>query len=606
MPRQMLVEAAVTSPTRTTPAIPAVQNLRRVNRSNSVATATLSEPFDDLSLERSHEEESEAAELGTDGGMESMATPSIGSQTTKRQRRRQRGLAARNGNENILPPHPEEADLSPVASRKPLQGRRPKGTKEQGKLTDYTLGEGTKARGKKQNRRERTKPKASEGRSGWATEDATDIQELGDFDFMANLSKFDKREIFRQLKEDDTISAENRLVGHNRLPKPGTAGGKNLHWTENVLETPHVLSNAANKWTSEAGESEAENSDAIVGSERSSRRAQSRASGFRARTLSRKGSGKGTEPLLTSSITSMRSPSYATVQSPKTKTKMSSPFTGSPAPSRSTLRLADSNRPCPYLSPLQMLEFEQFAITELGLSEDVITENAARGIAEAAIRLYRAHPDTNTSQRPGILVAVGNHRAGARTLAAARHLRNHGFYVTATIMERDESEYIDAVRQQALALRKAGGAFMKPASMISGIANASLDGEVLVEALLGVHRRFEDLRGEDQAWFFEMVIQMSSCELEVLSVDVPSGVDAATGEVTQTDPPSTRVLAFEPSGIVSLGVPKPCLSLAKDQILYVVDVGIGPVAWKRLGSRRNKGIEWGDDWIKELKLSSAE
>lgn len=76
--------------------------------------------------------------------------------------------------------------------------------------------------------------------SGWASEDVTDVQEAGDFDFEGSLAKFDKRTIFNEMREQDRIDDADRLVSHNRLPrpKPGTAGGKNLHYTENVLDAP--------------------------------------------------------------------------------------------------------------------------------------------------------------------------------------------------------------------------------------------------------------------------------------------------------------------------------------------------------------------------------
>ena len=76
--------------------------------------------------------------------------------------------------------------------------------------------------------------------NGWASEDVTDVQEMGDFDFEQSLAKFDKRTLFDQMRKDDLIDDADRLVTHNRkpAPKPGTAGGKNYHHTENVLDTP--------------------------------------------------------------------------------------------------------------------------------------------------------------------------------------------------------------------------------------------------------------------------------------------------------------------------------------------------------------------------------
>jgi len=65
-----------------------------------------------------------------------------------------------------------------------------------------------------------------EDANGWATEDATDIQDMGDFDFESNLSKFDKRRVFDDIRKDDTTADGERLVSFNRVAKPGTNRGK--------------------------------------------------------------------------------------------------------------------------------------------------------------------------------------------------------------------------------------------------------------------------------------------------------------------------------------------------------------------------------------------
>lgn len=117
--------------------------------------------------------------------------------------------------------------------------------------------------------------------NGWATEDATDVQDLGDFDFAGSLAKFDKKTVFTQIQAEDSIADEDRLVAHNRLPKakPGTAGGKNLHYTENVLDIPHGSSRVNDSsWKSEAGETDLDDraSQRDTGSGRAARRADSK------------------------------------------------------------------------------------------------------------------------------------------------------------------------------------------------------------------------------------------------------------------------------------------------------------------------------------------
>lgn len=47
----------------------------------------------------------------------------------------------------------------------------------------------------------RRRYKEEDDQNGWATGEATDIQEMGDFDFEENLSKFDKRKVFAQIRQ---------------------------------------------------------------------------------------------------------------------------------------------------------------------------------------------------------------------------------------------------------------------------------------------------------------------------------------------------------------------------------------------------------------------
>jgi enhancer of mRNA-decapping protein 3 len=142
--------------------------------------------------------------------------------------------------------------------------------------------------------------------NGWATEDATDVQEMGDFDFEGSLAKFDKKTVFNQIQAEDSIADEDRLVAHNRLPraKPGTAGGKNLHPMENVLDVPNGRANN-DPWKSEAGDSEVEarTSQRDTGSGRVSRRAESKLGNNR-QPISRKGSA-GIQPARTLSVSIM-------------------------------------------------------------------------------------------------------------------------------------------------------------------------------------------------------------------------------------------------------------------------------------------------------------
>lgn len=135
--------------------------------------------------------------------------------------------------------------------------------------------------------------------NGWATEDATDVQDLGDFNFAESLAKFDKKTVFTQIQAEDNIADEDRLVAHNRLPrpKPGTAGGKNLHYTENVLDVSSTAKTKNAPWRSEVGDSDLDErtSQRDTGSGKASRRGESKLAVHR-RPISRLGSVTGSQP----------------------------------------------------------------------------------------------------------------------------------------------------------------------------------------------------------------------------------------------------------------------------------------------------------------------
>ena len=165
--------------------------------------------------------------------------------------------------------------------------------------------------------------------NGWATEDATDVQDMGDFDFAGNLSKFDKHTVFSQIQAEDSVAEEDRLVAHNRLPraKAGTGSGKNLHYTENVLDVVDGVKKA-DPWKSEAGESELEEraSQRDTGSGRHSRRAESKFSTTR-RSISRKGSAN-IQPSRTLSVSQTKFCYYSIADShvgPSLRTDLSPP-----------------------------------------------------------------------------------------------------------------------------------------------------------------------------------------------------------------------------------------------------------------------------------------
>jgi enhancer of mRNA-decapping protein 3 len=139
--------------------------------------------------------------------------------------------------------------------------------------------------------------------NGWASEEVT--EEMGEFDFENNLAKFDKRTIFDQMRKEDQVDDASRLVSHNRRPKPGTNNGKNLHYSENVLDLPANIAKNTDFWNSEADDLNGHNGQQGLNGQNghdprmtNSRRAESK-NGPSRRSQSRKASAAmaGSQPL---------------------------------------------------------------------------------------------------------------------------------------------------------------------------------------------------------------------------------------------------------------------------------------------------------------------
>ena len=526
---------------------------------HTATSATLTAPFNELAL--SGQAGAGDEELGNNKisqGKESVP------QKSKRRRPRKgtlKDVATKAAPKDETLTHIQILQRAPQVSAQPLMTENAKPTSSGWRETPF-LEEAPQSKqqslhppddSKSTKRRRRPRKLNVPDQNGWATEEATDIQDMGDFDFSGNLSKFDKHGVFNRFKQEDTTADEERLVTHNRLPpKPGTAGGKNLHYTENVLDSPRSEDPIA----SSSNENDIEHREAKAGSDRSSHRNISRAS--RASThqpRSRKSSLITSEQYMTGSGSLPGSKSRAhwtprgsldgtsaqrEVSSSREMARrtalhtdsMRSRLTSSAHP-KPSFRLLRNDQICPCLTPLQMLELEQLAVSELGVTDEILTENASRAIAKTALQLTNStDPTANAGKQnssPTIVFLAGNTKSGARAIGGARHLLNHGAKVFVTVLGLErQDDLLDAVRRQISIFRNCGGQVTRPDRLMKALHNARVRADLIVDALLGMHMTFEDLRTDDQATYFGLA-SWANKDAHVLAIDVPSGLDASSG-----------------------------------------------------------------------------
>lgn len=527
--------------------------------------------------------------------------------------------------------------LSPNVSRNGLDMNATPGNNKKGWRSTPLLKEPnatpTSAKGKKNIKSKRAQAVSSEMQNGWATEDATDIQDLGDFDFEANLNKFDKRTVFDQIRTEDTTADEDRLVSHNRLPpaRPGTYGGKNLHPTENVL-SPTLKPKYQSSEVESASDADTELN---FGSGQNSRRAMSRSSAKRPARRSNSGVVEADHPLTMSinsnafnrSMSSLRggnAPSSVAASSPNPHRTRSPISINSPLHSdhlnltlrqQPHFRTRNSKQACSIFQPERLRQVEAEAVSNIGISADAITESASRGIADLVIAsAMRPGPSRrnskqiiatlpNNTNKPVIVILAGNHIGGARAIASARHLYSRNLKVLISVLDfSNPSLWHPQLARQIHSLQALG----RKAARIEGWRSTSahikrLEGPpaIIIDALLDGQRHTDFKSVELQLESRDMIDWANRSRAGVVSVNIPSGFSGVDGStaVVEGEP-----LAIRPRQVLALGAPVAGLLEAvkegegADWTVSVVDIGINVALADR------ERVDFGSEWSTGLKF----
>jgi enhancer of mRNA-decapping protein 3 len=237
-----------------------------------------------------------------------------------------------------------------------------------------------------------------------------------------------------------------------------------------------------------------------------------------------------------------------------------------------------------------------------------------------------ARENVRINSRPVALFLVGNHRAGARALAAARHLRNRSVKTVACILgsERPGLELDREVKKQADMLSKLGTVVRSWPEVRTYLGHLDSNGqpELVVEALLAPTKGYDGLSVDDQRTVVEMVSWMNrSAGRVVVSVDAPSGINGSTGEASLLSDSSTSidpVLEVKAKHIVCVGAPRLGLLRALLKVhagatsntnplgwqIWVADIGVNR-AWKECGLGGTQGVRFGAEWVSQVKFVDA-
>lgn len=177
----------------------------------------------------------------------------------------------------------------------------------------------------------------------------------------------------------------------------------------------------------------------------------------------------------------------------------------------------------------EMRDIDRVTVDEYGLSLLQMMEQAGRGLVREALKLTRDGP---------VVVLAGAGGNGGGGLACARHLANRNIPVT-VVLDRQPADLEDVVANQYELLERMS---LPVHTDVTDLETP----ELVIDALVGYGLEGA-LRGSPR----KLVQWAENTETTVLSLDVPSGIDATTGEEPgdAIRPTRTFTLALPKTGL---------------------------------------------------------
>jgi NAD(P)H-hydrate epimerase len=208
-----------------------------------------------------------------------------------------------------------------------------------------------------------------------------------------------------------------------------------------------------------------------------------------------------------------------------------------------------------------MVEVDRLMVDVFGIELIQMMENAGRHLAALAKdRFLEGDPADKH-----VVVLAGSGGNGGGALAAARNLFNWGARVE-VYLARSIDQLEGVVLRQAKILQSLGLELKRSADL-----KADAHPRLIIDGIIGY-----SLKGSPRGPSAEMINWANSQGRAVLSLDLPSGLDATSGEVYSPViwADATMTLALPKAGLKSPGA-----DVVGD--LYLADIGVPPILYQQ-------------------------
>jgi hydroxyethylthiazole kinase-like uncharacterized protein yjeF len=171
-----------------------------------------------------------------------------------------------------------------------------------------------------------------------------------------------------------------------------------------------------------------------------------------------------------------------------------------------------------FASSSKIKQIDKLATKRFSIPSLILMENAGRSVAEEAKKMLK-------SRLVPILIFCGYGNNGGDGFVAARHLENKGYKVNVFLvgqkkeMSEDTKLNFAIIKKMKVKIRK-----IINQKQIEFLFKLSQRPQLVIDAIFGI-----GLKGELNNFYRRLLESINSWKAPVLSIDIPSGLDADKG-----------------------------------------------------------------------------
>jgi len=172
----------------------------------------------------------------------------------------------------------------------------------------------------------------------------------------------------------------------------------------------------------------------------------------------------------------------------------------------------------------EMQEMDRLTIQELGIPGAVLMENAGRGSARFFLETF------DPPESSHVLILCGRGNNGGDGYVIARYLHEAGLRVTVLVLSSldkisgDARTNLNIAKGMDLEIRE-----VPDGKAWKGCASLLMESDYIIDGILGT-----GLRSEVKGFYGRVIEAINGASKPVMSIDIPSGINADTGEVMGT------------------------------------------------------------------------